>query len=87
MRLELKSKAKFMTFYVLSRVGKRHTIDRRAMLGGWGHGALGICENFIKLGMSQCSKIRKKVQFQKYKHTFFAISKMAKNKFLHQKKV
>ena len=27
--------------------------------------------------ISQCSKIRKKVQFQKYKNTFFAISKMA----------
>ena len=27
---------------------------------------------------SQCSKIRKKVQFQKYKNTFFTISKMGK---------
>ena len=38
-------------------------------------------------GTSQCSKIGKKVQFQKYKNTFFAISKMAKNQFLHNKKV
>ena len=36
---------------------------------------------------TQCSKIRKKVQFQKYKNTLFAFSKMAKNQFLHQKKV
>ena len=28
--------------------------------------------------VAQCSKIGKKVQFQKYKNTFFAISKMAK---------
>ena len=40
-----------------------------------------------KVSITQCSKIRKKVQFQKYKSTFFAISKIAKNKFLHQKKV
>ena len=32
-------------------------------------------------------KLGKKVQFQKYKNSFFAISKMAKNQFLHQKKV
>ena len=32
-------------------------------------------------------KLEKKVQFQKYKNTFFAISKMAKNQFLHKKKV
>ena len=31
--------------------------------------------------------IRKNVQFQKYKNTLFAFSKMVKNKFLHQKKV
>ena len=36
---------------------------------------------------SQCSKVGKKVQFQKCKNTFFTISKMAKNQFLHQKKV
>ena len=39
---------------------------------------------------TQCSKIGKKVQFQKYKNKFFTISKMAKkkkNQFLHQKKV
>ena len=36
---------------------------------------------------THCSKIGKKVQFQKHKNTFFAISKMAKNQFLHQKKV
>ena len=36
---------------------------------------------------AQCSKIRKKVQFQKCKNTLFAFSKMAKNQFLHQKKV
>ena len=35
---------------------------------------------------AQCSKIRKKVQFQKYKKALFAILKMAKNQFLHQKK-
>ena len=32
-------------------------------------------------------KLEKKVQFQKYKNTFFATSKMAKNQFLHHKKV
>ena len=32
------------------------------------------------------TKIRKKVQFQKYKNTLFSFSKMAKNQFLHQKK-
>ena len=36
---------------------------------------------------SSCSEIRKKVQFQKYNNTLFAFSKMAKNPFLHQKKV
>ena len=36
---------------------------------------------------AQCSKIRKKVQFHKYKNTLFAFSKMAKNQFLHEKKV
>ena len=41
----------------------------------------------LELSDTQCSKIGKKVQFQKYKNTFFAISKMAKNQFLHQKKV
>ena len=35
---------------------------------------------------AQCSKIRKKVQFQKYKNTFFAISKMAKNQFFAPEK-
>ena len=39
------------------------------------------------LKVTHCSKIRKKVQFQKYKGTFFATSKMAKDQFLHQKKV
>ena len=42
---------------------------------------------FFLKSMSQCCKIRKKVQFQKYKNTVFAIIKMAKNQFLHQKKV
>ena len=32
---------------------------------------------------AQCSKIRKKVQFQKCKKVLFAFSKMAKNPFLH----
>ena len=32
-------------------------------------------------------KLEKKVQFQKYKNTLFAFSKMAQNQFLHQKKV
>ena len=36
---------------------------------------------------SQCSKIRKKVQLQKCKKALFAFSKMAKNQFLHQRKV
>ena len=40
-----------------------------------------------QLSKAQCSKIRKKVQFQKYKNIFFAILKMTKNQFLHQKKV
>ena len=35
---------------------------------------------------TQCSKIRKKVQFQKYKNTFFTISKMAKNQFFAPQK-
>ena len=37
----------------------------------------------------RCSKIGKKCNFktQKYKNTFFAFSKMAKNQFLHKKKV
>ena len=46
-----------------------------------------ISRKFFNLINAQCSKIRKKVQFQKYKNTFFTISKMAKNQFLHQKKV
>ena len=37
----------------------------------------------LRGSVTQCSKIRKKVQFQKYKNRFFAISKMAKNQFLH----
>ena len=36
---------------------------------------------------TKCSKIEKKVQFQKCKKTLFAFSKMAKNQFLHKKKV
>ena len=32
--------------------------------------------------ITQCSKIGKKVQFQKYKKTLFAFSKMARNQFL-----
>ena len=40
----------------------------------------------ILKNISQCSKIRKKVQFQKCKNTFFTISKMAKINFLHHKK-
>ena len=32
-------------------------------------------------------KLEKKVQFHKYKNTIIALSKMAKNQFLHQKKV
>ena len=36
---------------------------------------------------AQCPKIRKKVQFQKCKKALFAFSKMAKNPFLHKKKV
>ena len=39
------------------------------------------------LDEAQCSKIRKKVQFQKYKNTFFEISKMAKNQFSNWEKV
>ena len=34
--------------------------------------------------IAQSSKIRKKVQFHKYKNTFFAISNMATNLFLQQ---
>ena len=41
----------------------------------------------LHLHHTQCSKIRKKVQLQKYKKTLFAFSKMAKNQFVHQKKV
>ena len=47
--------------------------------------AINLCPG--KRIAAQCSKIGKKVQFQKYKNTLFAISKMAKNQFLHQKKV
>ena len=36
---------------------------------------------YIWYTTTQCSEIRKKVQFQKYKNTFFAISKMAKSQF------
>ena len=32
-------------------------------------------------------KLEKKMQFQKYKNTFFTISKMAKNQFLHKEKL
>ena len=45
------------------------------------------CINGEFIIYTQCSKIGKKVQFQKCKNTLFAISKMAKNQFLHQKKV
>ena len=38
-------------------------------------------------GNTQCSKMGEKVHFQKCKKTLFAFSKMAKNQFLHQKKV
>ena len=41
---------------------------------------------FVHCAPTQCSKIRKKVQFQKYKNTFFAISKMAKINFCTRKK-
>ena len=37
--------------------------------------------------IAQFSKIRKNVQFQKCKKALFEFSKMAKNQFLHQKKV
>ena len=39
----------------------------------------------FNLLLAQCTKIGKKLQFQKYKNTLFAFSKMAKNQFLHQK--
>ena len=37
----------------------------------------------------KCTMLKnwKKVQFQRYKNTFFAIWKIAKNPFMHQKKV
>ena len=40
----------------------------------------------MHLGYTRCSKIGKKVQFQKCKKALFAFSKMAKNQYLHQKK-
>ena len=46
--------------------------------------AKAIKERFV---ITQYSKIRKKVQFQKCKKALFSFSKMAKNQFLHQKKV
>ena len=53
------------------------------------HPVLG--KNFVVLKIiitvTQCSKIRKKVQFQKCKKALFAFSKMARNQLLHQKKV
>ena len=45
------------------------------------------CDHIYELIKARCSKIRKKVQFQKCKNTFLAISKMAKNQFLPQEKV
>ena len=56
------------------------------------HGSLKIFIEIVKYLVevhtyAQCSKIRKKMHFQKYKNTLFAFSKMAKNQFLHQKKV
>ena len=44
-------------------------------------------KKLITVHSTQCSKIRKKVQFQKCKKTFFAISEMAKNQFLNWGKV
>ena len=35
---------------------------------------------------AQCSKIGKKMQFQKYKNTLFAISKMAKKQYFAAEK-
>ena len=46
--------------------------------------AKAIKERFV---ITQYSKIRKKVQFQKCKKALFVFSKMAKNQFFHQKKV
>ena len=44
-------------------------------------------DHFDKEDNTQCSKIRKKSAISKVKKTLFAISKMAKNQFLHKKKV
>ena len=41
----------------------------------------------MKLGVAQGSKIRKKMQFQKYKNTLFAFSKMEKIHFCTRKKI
>ena len=45
------------------------------------------CDHIYELIKARCSKIRKKVQFQKCKNTFFCYFKNGKNQFLHQKKV
>ena len=44
-----------------------------------------VCKKNTK--NTQCSKIGKKCNFKSAKKTLFAFSKMAKNQFLHQKKV
>ena len=68
-----------------------HNVDRNARGEVLGSGFRGCTIWFtgiyIYLTKPQCSKIRKKVQFQKYKNTLFAFSKIAKYQFLHQKKV
>ena len=43
-----------------------------------------IIANMLQI---QCSKIAKKCNFKSAKKAKFAFSKMAKNQFLHQKKV
>ena len=74
-KLGLKTREEMMNF-MIKRCGQKRVLEPYEI----GKVATFLCK-------AQCSKIGKKVQFQKFKNTFFAISKMAKNQFLHQKKV
>ena len=67
-----------------------HNVDRNARGEVLGSGFRGCTIWFtgiyIYLTKPQCSKIRKKVQFQKYKNTLFAFSKWQNINFCTRKK-
>ena len=46
-----------------------------------------LMDRLERMLKAQCSKIRKKVPFQKYKKHYLQFHKRQKNQFLHQKKV